>query len=89
MNYIIGLLLILFIFLQYQLWISGGNTFELNRFKKKIIAQSKKNEELIIRNRELEADINDLKYNSESIEEIARSRLGMIKKDENYYHFQD
>ncbi len=89
MKYIITLLLIIFIFLQYQLWLGNGNTFEIYRFKEKIASQAKENDKLLMKNSELESEINDLKYNNESIEEIARAKLGMIKRDENYYHFQD
>ncbi len=45
------------------------------------------NGQLAIRNRALEADIEELKSGDQALEEQARYELGMIKENEEYYHF--
>ncbi|MBS0358961.1 MAG: septum formation initiator family protein, partial [Proteobacteria bacterium] len=37
------------------------------------------------RNKALAADVNDLKHGNASVEEHARTELGMIQKDETFY----
>ena len=41
------------------------------------------------RNRELDAEVSDLKKGLDAIEERARSELGMVGKDETFYQIID
>ena len=43
------------------------------------------NESLAQRNRELQAEVEDLRQGLEAVEERARSELGMIKENEEFY----
>jgi cell division protein FtsB len=60
----------------------------LNRVKdlqQMINSQSEENQRLKLRNQQLEREIEELKSGTESIEEKARTDLGMIKEGEEFY----
>jgi cell division protein FtsB len=60
----------------------------LNRVKElqeMIDSQSEENQRLKLRNQQLEREIDELKSGTESIEEKARTDLGMIKEGEEFY----
>ena len=57
----------------------------LNALKNEITLQKETNLALNERNRKLEIEIVDLKTGVESIEERARSELGMIEKGETFF----
>lgn len=82
---IIGILIALFILLQYQLWFSSGGVISVYHLNKNIHQQILENKTFANRNAALEADIDDLKNSNEAIEERARNDLGMIKKGEIFY----
>ena len=50
-----------------------------------IAQQKRENEQLLERNRLLEAEVAELKRGSETVEERARHELGMIKDGETLY----
>jgi cell division protein FtsB len=47
--------------------------------------QALENEMLAQRNRELQAEVEDLRQGLEAVEERARSELGLIKENEEFY----
>ena len=71
--------------LQYRLWLGDGSITEIMSLRQAIEAQREENERLYARNRELEAEVVDLKTGLESIEYRARPDLGMTRKDETFY----
>ena len=71
--------------LQFQIWLSDNSVRTLNALKKEITLQKETNLALNERNRKLEIEIVDLKTGFESIEERARSELGMIEKGETFF----
>lgn len=83
------ILLVLLALLQYRLWLGDGNIPEVRRLKLRrddMLAESVKLRE---RNRELEADVVDLKEGLDAVEERARQDLGMIKTDEIFIQVID
>lgn len=78
-------LIILLIVLQYKLWYNPSGIREVFRLKESIALLKKDNENLKMRNLQLEADVQDLKQGSEAIEERARNDLGMVRKGEVFY----
>ena len=78
-------LLGLCLLLQYQLWISQGGIVEIFRLKTSIALQEIENNKMQERNAILLADVHSLKHGHSSIEERARSELGMIRKGEVFY----
>ena len=71
--------------LQFQVWLGDNSVRTLNALKNEITLQADINLALSERNRELEIEIVDLKTGVESIEERARSELGMIEKGETFF----
>jgi cell division protein FtsB len=85
----ITLLAILFIVLQYDLWIGEGSIAAVWRLQQSIEAQQKENKTLAERNKALEAEVSDLKQGKDAIEERARRELGMVKDNETYIQIVD
>ena len=86
MNYIITILLVLLIALQYDLWVGKGSIAEVRQLEAALELQIKENQHLNERNDALKAEVLDLKYGLEAIEERVRTELGMIKKGETFFH---
>ena len=86
MNYIITILLVLLIALQYDLWVGKGSISEVRQLEAALELQVKENQHLNERNDALKAEVLDLKNGLEAIEERVRTELGMIKKDETFFH---
>lgn len=82
-------LLVLLTALQYRIWFGDANLFELSRLKQEIIEQGANNDKLLLRNHQLEAEVNDLRKGLLAIEERARSELGMVKPNETFYQLID
>ncbi len=85
MKKLLILLVLLLVYLQYNLWIGEGGLQEVWHLHKEVERQSQKNSELRERNEALDAEVLDLQQGLEAIEEHAREDLGMIKKDETFY----
>jgi cell division protein FtsB len=79
---ILGLLVLL---LQYRLWISEQGKREVWRLGQAVEAQAAANAEQRERNRQLLAEVTDLKVGLTALEERARSELGMVGNSETFY----
>lgn len=84
-HYLAILLSLLFLLLQYDLWIGEGSFTAAWKLDKSIEVQQDQNARLKERNQALEAEVKDLKSGLQAIEERARSELGMIKEDETFF----
>ncbi|HAR05258.1 MAG TPA: cell division protein FtsB [Pseudomonas sp.] len=71
--------------LQYRLWVGEGSLAQVNSLNKQIADQQGENEQLLERNRILEAEVLELKQGMETVEERARQELGMVKEGETLY----
>jgi cell division protein FtsB len=80
-----GVLVVLILMLQARLWLGEGSISYIWRLQEEIEEQAFENNRLKDRNKVLEAEVIDLKSGLESIEERARSELGMIKDGETFY----
>jgi cell division protein FtsB len=78
----LGVVLVL---LQYRLWLSGDGVSELWRIRAAAEQQQSANEALSERNRQLAAEVRDLKQGYSALEERARTDLGMTASNETYY----
>ena len=85
MKWLLLVLLILFLLLQYALWFGDSSLPSSWELKRQVDAQKVENKQLEQRNKTLEAEVLDLKQGKDAIEERARSELGMIKKGETFY----
>ncbi len=77
--------LLVFLCLQFSLWLGEGGVRDVHRLKQAVATQEAENKKLRERNRVLEAEVRDLKDGLEAIEEHARQDLGMIKNNETFY----
>jgi cell division protein FtsB len=84
-RWLITILFIMFIALQYRLWFGEANVREVWTLKREIASQKEENQTLSLRNQQLEAEIKDLKNGLSALEERARSELGMIKEGETFF----
>ena len=80
-----GLLLALFLALQYRIWVSPNGVRDLWRTEAAIDQQKEENERLAERNRTLAAEVRDLKEGRAAVEERARTDLGMIGSNETFF----
>ena len=80
-----GLLLALFLALQYRIWVSPNGVRDLWRTEAAIEQQKEENERLAERNRTLAAEVRDLKEGRAAIEERARTDLGMVGPNETFF----
>jgi cell division protein FtsB len=78
-------LTIAFLMLQYRLWISDQGEREVTRLQAALEAQRGANHEQGERNRQLAAEVSDLKGGLTALEERARSELGMVGRSETFY----
>ena len=73
------------VLLQYRLWVSDQGMREIWRLQQAVEAQTSANAEQRDRNRQLLAEVTDLKVGLAALEERARSELGMVGNNETFY----
>lgn len=82
---VIIVLAMMIIALQARLWIGDGSLAHVSGLRSQVEAKRTANEIRIERNRVLRAEIRNLKNGVDSIEQKARSELGMIKEGETFF----
>jgi cell division protein FtsB len=85
MKWFILVLAALVLMLQYRIWLSADGTREVLQLRDAVAAQSTENQRLEVRNRQLAAEVRNLKQDFQALEERARSELGLISANETYY----
>ncbi len=85
MRFLLAFLLLLLVLLQFKLWLGEGGFADVRRLEQRVAEQAQENQRLEQRNLELEAEVADLREGYEAIEERARSELGMIQEEEEFY----
>ena len=85
MRILLAILVVLVVLLQLKMWFGEGGYRDVQRLAARVEEQARENEMLAQRNRELQAEVEDLRQGLEAIEERARSELGMVKEDEEFY----
>ncbi len=87
MKVLLTVLILILIALQYRLWFGDGSIQEVWRLNQESKQAKAEMLRLRGRNEALEAEVADLKSGLDAIEERARSELGMIDADEEFYQF--
>ncbi|HLN49955.1 MAG TPA: cell division protein FtsB [Steroidobacteraceae bacterium] len=83
---VFAFVLVLFLaLLEYRVWVSERGMREVWRLNAAIDAQRAANAEQRERNRQLLAEVTDLKVGLNALEERARSDLGMVGNSETFY----
>ncbi|SDL92944.1 cell division protein FtsB [Modicisalibacter muralis] len=78
-------LIALLVLLQYSLWWGDGGLRELAHIRSRADTLAAQNETLRERNQRLAAEVVDLKNGLAAIEERARSDIGMVREDEEFF----
>ena len=85
MKWLAAALAVAVILLQYRVWLSADGVREVARLRQAVAIQRAENEQLADRNRQLAAEVRDLKTGMDALEERARSDLGMVVRNETFY----
>lgn len=85
MKWLVLSLLAALVLLQHRLWLSADGVPEVWRLNAAVDAQRAENGRLSERNRQLAAEVRDLKQGYAALEERARTDLGMIAGNETFY----
>ncbi len=85
MKWLCAVLFIIALILQFDLWLGHNSWPRLWQRQGQIQSMLSDNERLQQRNQMLSGEVLDLQKGNAAIEEIARTELGMIKKDEIFY----
>lgn len=85
MRWVILVLLLLVVALQYRLWFGEGGMRQVWQLERDVAEQQEENRRLATRNAQLATEVEDLKEGREAVEERARVELGMTKPGEIYY----
>jgi len=85
MRSLIVILLLVLLALQVKMWFGEGGYSDVKRLAVRVEEQARENEALAQRNRELQAEVEDLRQGLHAVEERARSELGMVKENEQFY----
>ena len=73
-----------------QQWEVGEGSFaQVTDLQRQIAEQKGENENLLERNRILEAEVSELKKGMETVEERARHEMGMVKECETLYQLAE
>src|ERR1700744_2958685 len=85
MKWLAAALVVVVVLLQYRIWLSEDGVRELDRLQSAVATQRTENDQLAERNRQLAAEVRDLKNGMQALEERARSDLGMVAGNETFY----
>ena len=85
MKWLLIALAAVLVLLQYRLWLSDDGVSDVARLGEAVAAQRAENDRLTERNRQLAAEVRDLKSGMAALEERARSELGMVARGETFY----
>jgi len=88
-NLLVPVLIVVFVVLQYKLWVGEGSLAEVATLERDIETQQQAIEEMKRRNMAMQAEIDSFKNDQEAVEARARSDLGMIREGEVYFQIPD
>lgn len=71
--------------LQASLWIGQGSIAEVVALERQLGSMSAANEDLRARNERLEVEVAEFRNGLDSVEEMAREELGLVKQGETFY----
>jgi cell division protein FtsB len=85
MRILLAILILILVLLQLKVWFGEGGVSDVRRLEQRVEEQAEENETLAQRNRELQAEVEDLRQGLGAVEERARSELGLIGENEEFY----
>ena len=85
MRWAIIILILLLLAMQYKLWFESGGLHQMQNLRHEIAIRQLQDQELAKQNDQLRAEVKDLKQGVDAAQERARTELGMVKQNEEYY----
>jgi len=85
MRYAIIILILLLLVMQYKFWFDSGGLQQMEKLRHEIAIHKLQDQELAKQNDQLRAEVKDLKQGVDAAQERARSELGMVRQNEEYY----
>lgn len=82
------LLLALIALVQGHIWLGRASVAEVRALRRELAEAEQANEQARQRNERLAAEVRDLREGLETVEEIARQELGLVKPDEIFVQIQ-
>jgi len=82
MKYMSYVLLGLLFAIQWPLWFGKGGWLKVWDMNRQVDVAKAANQQLVLRNAALDAEVRDLKQGLDAVEERARTDMGMIKPNE-------
>jgi cell division protein FtsB len=89
MKWIVVILVLIILGLQYRLWFGEGSLEQIAELEREIEKQKIENATLQERNDLLLSQIRELKEGTEGLEEKARQDMGMVKEGETFYYITE
>ena len=89
MRWLLAVLVVLLLGLQYRLWFAEGSLAERHRLQQQVEDQVRLNKELQARNAVLEREVLELQNGVSGVEQRAREELGLVREGETYFHVSD
>lgn len=86
MRWVLLIQISLLLLLQYPLLFGKGGWLKVWDLDRQVYEQKNFNKKTQARNAVLDAEVRDLKQGTGAVEERARSELGMVKRDEIFFH---
>ncbi|MBS0288464.1 MAG: septum formation initiator family protein [Proteobacteria bacterium] len=87
MKFVTLSLVALLILLQVKLFTGNGSILQVHALQKEVNQQQQLAQSLKERNQTLEAEVQDLKYRLDALEERARTDLGMVRSKESFFQY--
>ena len=85
MRWLLAILIVLFVALQYRLWFGEDSRAHLAELERAIVEQQQLNDQAKARNEKIAREVKALEQGMEALEERARNDLGMIRDGETFY----
>lgn len=89
MRWLLAILLLLLVVLQYRLWIAEGSIAEQQRLKRQVEEFTRQNEKLQERNAVLEREVLELQSGKAGVEQRAREQLNLVREGETFYQMEE
>ena len=81
------ILMAMLIALQGQLWLGRGSVPDVMQLRQTLDEQKRDNQQALIANQRLDAELRDLSEGREMIEERARREIGMVRQGELFVQY--
>ncbi|MBP9727707.1 MAG: septum formation initiator family protein, partial [Gammaproteobacteria bacterium] len=82
--FLVIILALIFVLLQYELWFSRGGIFQNRHLQQQLATEKALVQQQQAENKRLLAEVMKIKNDPQQIEARARDDLGMVKKGEEY-----